>query len=613
VAKPEVSIQAARTLVSGTRCAIDIDVAFARETKVDFIRARLIGDQGWRIGSGKSQVSMRRRYPELEADLMGEALFPAGTVRRFSTAFELPADVPPTHAIEPAWARMRLRIHISIPWRIDGRYHYDFAVRLPAPAEVVRSPLVMRSTLATAAHDKPRIELGLASTRLIAGETLVGTCALFHLDDDEPRDVNLSLVPMFDLFGRGRLRERRGSAIKGRMVMPPGSAGTGVAFRLELPRTMTPSFTSETHRLAWWLVASTGSFLGPKVDVAVPLEVVDATAAAHTSKLTTAPRLGDERIATTFAQVASHRGWRGSDPDRDELAADGQFAIEHELGGCRLQIAYSYRDQDGTFVVSRLEHPSLGLGLSVTPSSTLRHVFFRDIEIDIGTWDRANLVQARYAEQTVPVLRAIVPALQRHEQLGTLLQWTDDALVFELPASSVDGELVDVLASALEQLAPVVATAQRDVTPPPGIPVDAAAWQALARELDGTLSLGDLSIRGTFEGAPAELAVWWDLEQQPQALRAAVGDPEAASAELRAIDLSLPRPTLDVFGAPSANQLVELVAQWPEDIVELRVADGIASAHLQLPAAADAARVRKLVAGLRAVLVALDPGRGPYR
>ena len=47
------------------------------------------------------------------------------------------------------------------------------------------------------------------------------------------------------------------------------------------------------------------------------------------------------------------------------------------------------------------------------------------------------------------------------------------------------------------------------------------------------------------------------------------------------------------------------------------MADGVASARLRLPPgdppAADAARVRELIAALYTVRVALDPGRGPYR
>lgn len=618
--KPEVSIIAPATLVSGTECPIDIDVAAHGETKVDFIRARLVGEQGWSIGSGSARVSVQVRHLERESELMGKGVLPAGSVTRFSTTFMIPSRTPPTHEIAPAYIWMRLHLHISIPWRIDGRYHYEFAVRLPPPPEVVRTPRALSSTRAGAAHDRPRIELGLGSTSLVAGETLVGTCAVFHLGDREPREVELSLVPMLTLTGRSRVRELRGTAITTRLTMPAGSAGTGVPFQLDLPQALTPTFECATHSVAWWLIARTGSFFGPKLDVAVPLHIVDASAAAATAELTSAPRLGDELVAVEFAQFAVHHGWRGSDPDRadpgDEPLA-GQFAIERELDGCQLRIAYSYRAQDGTFVVSRIDHPSLGLGLSVTPSSAVRHMFLHDIEVDVAAWDRAHLVTARSDDQTIPVLRAVVPALQGATRLGKLVRWSDDALVFELPVSTVDRAQLEPLATALEQLAPVIAGAQRSVAPPPGLAVDVAAWQALARELGGSTTIGDLSIEGTFQGAPVELGLVWDDDACPASIWVTAGDPEAASAELRAIRLELPRPAADALAEPSASQLVGLVTQWPDDVVDLRVTDGIASALLRLSAgespAVDATRVRELVAGLRGVLVALDPGRGPYR
>jgi hypothetical protein len=79
----------------------------------------------------------------------------------------------------------------------------------------------------------------------------------------------------------------------------------------------------------------------------------------------------------------------------------------------------------------------------------------------------------------------------------------------------------------------------------------------------------------------------------------------------------LAHPAADVADAPSARQLVDLLAGWPDDRFDLRVADGVASARLRLGPGerpvADAARVRELVAALYAVRVALDPGRGPYR
>src|SRR5262245_4830673 len=114
--KPEVSIHAWPWLVSGLQCPFDIEVTAHDETRVDFIRARLVCEQGWDLGSDGSRMSVRRRDPVLEAELMGPGVLPTDSVTRFSTTFMLPAATPPTHTIEPAYSRMRLRIHISIPW-----------------------------------------------------------------------------------------------------------------------------------------------------------------------------------------------------------------------------------------------------------------------------------------------------------------------------------------------------------------------------------------------------------------------------------------------------------------------------------------------------------------
>jgi hypothetical protein len=615
VAKPEIQISAPTTLVVGERCVIEFDVTVEKETKLEFLEARIEGQQGWAVGSGKSRVTHRVKYPQLVSRLMGEGVLPAATTTRFSTSFVLPLGTPPSHEISPASARLLLRIHASIPWWFDGRYHYVFQVRLPPPPVVQRTPFAIRSTPLSVAADKPRIEVALASTRLIVGETLVGSVAVFHMDDRKPREVDLTLVPMLVLHGRGRARERRGEAVGVTITLPAGSAGTSVPFRLQIPSTIPPSFETVTHKLSWWLVAMSGSFFGGKVDVSVPLEIVDASAAATTAKLTAAPRLGDERIATLFAQFAARVGWRGAtiDDDEDERFG-GQFAIEGEVEGCRVRLAYAYRGEEGTFLVASIVHPSLGLDLTVVPSSSLRHVFFQDIEVDIGAWDRAHHVTARSPAQTIPPLQAIVPALMRSGRLGSLVRWDDEAIMFERPMSAVLEPELAVMRGELEQLATAIAAARPTIAPPPGLTVELDAWHALAMGLDAKLSVGDLSIAGKADGVPVELGLEWNDDKQPTSLRVAVGDPEAASAELRQIVLSLRDPAADVLGDPAAERLVDPVTRWPADFIDLRVTDGVASAsYVVVGAALDAKRARELVLALRAVLAALDPGTGPYR
>ena len=616
MARPDVSISAPTVLVVGQTCLIEIDVLPEKALKIEFIDATLTCDQGWQVGSGKNQVSYRLKVPNLVHRVMEEGVLDAGTTTRFTARFALPPGTPPTHAISPAWSKMRMRVHVSIPWRLDGRHDYDFVVRIPAPPHVERTPRAIRSTSATAAADKPRIELGLASTRLIIGETLVGTCAVFHLDDSDPRDVELSIVPVLALHGRGRDRERRGDATTATLTLPAGSAGTGVPFELVIPRNLPPTFSTASHEINWWLVARSGSFFSKKVEVSVPIELVDASAAATTPRLTAAPRLGDEQVAAMFAAFAARNRWRGSDPEALDDSG-GQFSIETAIEAAHLHITYAYRGEAGTFLVSRVANPSLGLGLAVTPSSSLRHVFFKDVEVDISSWDRAHHVVARSAAQAIPVLRAIVPALMRAQSLGTLVRWTDDELVFELPSSMIDDSVLTGIAADLAAVSHATLAAERTVTPPPAITVDLEAWQRLSTWLHGRLTAGDLSIDGTLDAAPVSIGLTWDEDDHPTSVVVAVGDPDAASADLRSITLSLPRPARDVLGNVGAEKIVDLVTRWSTEIVDLRVVDGVASAALAVPEGAapaiDATRVRELVEALRAVLVALDPGAGPYR
>jgi len=546
---------------------------------------------------------------------MGEGTLAAGTTARYTARFKLAPDTPPTHEIAPAWSRMRLRVHVSIPWRLDGRYDYDFVVRLPAPRQVQRTPGSIRSTPLSAPADKPRIELALASTKLIVGERLVGTCAVFHLDDSDPRDVELSLVPMMKLHGKGRDRERRGDEVTQKITLPAGSAGKGFPFSIEIPATLPPTFESASHDITWWLVARSGSFFSKKVDVSLPIELVDAAASATNPALISAPRLGDEAIATLFASWALEHDWRGGDPEDQRVP--GEFSIERSIGEAEVHIAYAYRGEQGTFLVGRVHNPSLGLGLTVTPSSSLRHMFFKDVEVDIMPWDREHHVVARSATQAAPIVRLVVPVLVNAPELGSLVKWSDDMFVFELPVSTIDENVISGMASRLVAIASAVQAAERTVVPPPNVDINIADWRAMETWLAGNLTIGELTVDGTLDSAPVSIGLIWDEDQHPLRIQVAVGSSEAASDELRKTVISLPRPARDVLGDVGAEKLVDRVTRWSTDITDLRVIDGVASATFVLPDAKrvpiDAQSVRTLVEGLRAVLVALEPASGPYR
>ena len=504
-------------------------------------------------------------------------------------------------------------------------------MRIPPGAPVIRTPVATRT--AAGAPDDPRLELGLASMRLAVGETLVGSCAVFHLDDRKPREVTLSLTPQLTLYRGTRTRDRAGRALTTSVTVPAGGGGVDVPFRFRLPSWLPPTFQATTHELRWTLDARTGSLFGGRVGLSVPIVIVDAATPAPSGPMVAAPALGDRRIHEVFEAFAARAGWRaapasapssGAPDDNEHPPAHPAPAVTREVGGLELEMSYVYRGTEGAFLVSRLGTPSLGLGLRVTPGSTMRHVFFRDVEVGITAWDRDHLVVARSAAQALPFLTAIVPALIAER--GPLAHWDDDALVLERPTTDVEPAKLDAIAAGLERLATAFTAALAAIPPPPGVAGDLAAGQEGARGLQGRRAAGDLGLSGTLDGRPVEVELGWD-EDVPERVVVRVGDPAQASADARRVQLVLARPADQALALPSlggdvsgeiGERLTEQLAGWPADVIDLRVADGVASAILPLPADAarprlDAARVRGLIEALRAVLVALEPGASPYR
>ena len=577
----------------GQRARLELAITSDRETTIDYIALRLVGNQGW--GDAFDSV----HYPDLERRLMGPGLLPPGT-RTFVASFQLPRDLPPTHALRPAWSRLEVIVDIAIPWWPDRHKVFELPVRWQPPPRVDAVPLAVRSA---GLPSGPRLELSLASTRLVAGASVSGACAMFGVEDHGPRELELSLVPVI----RARRVDRtfESGAVIFRITLPAGSGGTSRPFTLRVPNDLTPSFVTQSHEVGWQLVARTRFMRYDKLEVRVPVEVVAAGAAVSYAQLPAGPPLTDQRVGRAFEEFARQHGWRaaeGREPDE-------QLAIEREVGDAALRLACAHRVGSGTQLVARIAHAPLGLGLSVVPTTRLRALVTRDVAIDMPAWDRAHHVAARSEEQVVPFLRVIVPTLvATSEALGSIASWTDEVLAFERSTANTTVAELARTAAALERVA--AAIARTPIAPPPDVHLDLDAWQALARELGGRLVVGDVSIRGALDQLDVAVALAWDDTGRPHAIAVHVGPAEVA-AEL---ELTLAQPVAEAAGEPAAEPVRELLARWPEDFVDLRVAEGIASAAWRFgEGPLDAARVRELALALRGLLAALEPGAGPYR
>jgi hypothetical protein len=610
--QPDVIVRTPTAVYVGERTMIEVVVEAAKETKVEFIDVKIRGVQGWERGSGDSSYGQTATFPTLAKRVADEGVLTVGT-HTYSVAFTLPPGTAPSHRIRPATANLYVDIHVSIPWWPDGKYSFTLPAHLPPAATAQRTPVHVRVPFEVAG-DEPRLEVALASTTLVAGETMVGSCAVFHLPDDKPRELDVSFEPSLTLRAGGRHHEMWGEGYRTTLTLPAGTAGTAVPIRVGLPASITPSFAAVTHDVKWFVRLKIGSLFTTKLEARIPILLLDRRAAATLPALTTAPRLADERVLTVFQSYVQSTMQTATPMTlvADERAAfpDEQPSVTRVVGDGEVRVGYAYRGTDGTFLVARVTYAPLGLGLSIRPSSALRSLLTADIEVGVAEWDRVHRVDARDAAQALPFLSPLVPT----PPIGDLVRWTDDEIVFERAIAAVSvADLTDTV-GRLARLAQALQTARAKIVPPKGLTVDLDAWHGLAKRLDSTLCAGDLSINGALDTIPVALGLVFDERHQPYVMRVAVGDTKLASERAREVTVSVARPSTATAGGGTSERIASILTSWSPDIVHLELAQGVASASLPVGSGgADAARVRELIRALQGLLAALDENAGPYR
>jgi len=163
-------------LFAGERGYVTIELVAVEDMRVSHVDVQVFAREGWTIGSGALSHQSDAVVVDLARTRVMEAGVLPGGSTRFVVAFEVPPRTPPSHAIQPGAAWIGVSVHVSIPWWPDGRYTFVMAAHIRPPATVVRTPVAVASR---ASATGPRLELALASSRLVAGERLVGSCTFF--------------------------------------------------------------------------------------------------------------------------------------------------------------------------------------------------------------------------------------------------------------------------------------------------------------------------------------------------------------------------------------------------------------------------------------------------
>ena len=323
---PKLAVYAPRRLVANSDAEIAVELVADRVTRVTSVDAWVLGTQGWSLGEGDTPAS-RLVGPRIAVRLLHEATLPVGPTR-LPLRFRLP-DMPPTHHVAPAVSELLVTVRVAMPWWSerpwwpDGKRMFQLRVQARAPALIPRTPGAFRS--ATTTDSAPRIELGIASTALVAGELVRGSFAIYHVDDRKPCDVEIAFQPVLRLHGRFHRRTVVATGYTATVVLPAGAAGRAVPFAVRLPASATPSFRAATHDLEWMVVVSLArGRVGQRLELAVPVVIHDAAAASVAARLAPPPRLGDERVTQVFDRFAkTARGWRVVDDASERSGSAG--------------------------------------------------------------------------------------------------------------------------------------------------------------------------------------------------------------------------------------------------------------------------------------------------
>lgn len=279
-----ISLSGVGELMRGSHEEIELVVTPPALLETTGIDVRVRGIDGWKHGG---ELAHHTVHLERKRHVIGPALLQPEP-HRFPIQLALPAMMAPTHAMSPASSALEILVRIGVPrfWRLDVRQRFSLAVREPPPAMLDRSPITARAT-----RDSQILELAIAARQLVAGETLVGSCAAFHVDDSRAREITLALVPHLRLIGSHGDERLECPARSLAIPFEAGASGRALRFSFPVPRDVTPSFRAETQVLAWSFVARLGI-----LEVEVPVTIVDSLATSRVTPLREAPVIAGASI-----------------------------------------------------------------------------------------------------------------------------------------------------------------------------------------------------------------------------------------------------------------------------------------------------------------------------
>lgn len=480
----------------GDEIDAEVHVESAQDLDVRRLTCRLRGEE--RSTEGSANPLDRRTICLQEAVFLEGGTIPSGH-SSYPMTFRVPQGVPPSHRLDRFGARVsyHLEASIDIPWWPD--LHTRFALRVEHPPVAVQDdpPLLRASHVDGPSGTDPYVEFILSAHRVVPGGTVEGKLALGNTRHNQLESARVSLVATE--ICRGSVNRERMGAKAHSMTLDVGSLGDGDAtpFALTVPEDIAQSFDSELWAVRWKLEIKLLETHGRHLRVSAPITVLPKGSTVLQPEDATAPMIGDGRTATIWGELATSLG----------LAFDRErTTMTTHRGDVTVRIFREHRGADGLCSTAELEYPGLGLGIAGGPTrdSTVDHP--ARVRLGDPEWDERHVIVAREHRQlrkllTTPLSHALLPLhLSTFDDEELILYHRDPGQNHEPLHRFVHGALA---------VADALTAARGQIPAPASMAAMVTTWERLAERLGASLTLGDMSIRGRWEGVAMRVATLW--------------------------------------------------------------------------------------------------------
>jgi hypothetical protein len=520
--RPRIHLKAPPVLYPGQSFELSVELEVPSELHVDRVTARLTGTESAKVGSGKQQRTQHVNLVAVEAVLSGEATFAPGK-KELRARFELPPGLPPTYSSTRTQVQYEVRVHVDIPWWPDARKRFALYVGALPMGQAPGAPAIFAHPPGGPRATEAAFEGSLGATVLTPGGGLRGAIALLNVGARTYRGFTISLLGQ----EQRTVTNWTGTKVETSIVesytlhfpTPTPVEGEPMQFSFEVPPNANPTTVSRLWRLDWF--------------VEVELNVAWASDPKLRTLVVMLPRTGgDAPLVPAPPSVGSPRLarlWR--------LAAE-ELGMTYETGALRsrsgdvdLEIVREHRGRDGLYLVARVHHPSLHLGLHL----------------------RKGEIKGRDAAQVRSFLTLLGP-----RAATPIAALSDELTRVEVKDGGQNRQKLILFARDALRLADGLAGVYADLPIPTHEAARLHEWQELARRLDGPLERGRLGVQGMFRGTPAEIEMRWTSDGAPLGARLTLRPPyklgEAPRSPIDGGELSMTEDalTLDVPppGAP---------------------------------------------------------------